>query len=827
MSPQKAAVSKGKPVAVFELYLRRFLAFGAMVILGFPHSVIGAQPTINPQPISNGQDLPNILFISTDDQAPWAIGASGNQQAITPHMDRLVSQGAYLVNSFVTTPVCSPSRAATLTGRYGYEVGVFNWFKPTDQKQGLDLEEITFAEALRDAGYHTGLVGKWHLGMNDRYYPTYHGFEYFMGHRHGGFKTVDPDLEEQGEKNKYEGLTADILADHVIDFLTDHVAHHQEQPFLLNWHTRAPHTRWLPVAPEDMQPYAGDVHIDIPEYPDLDSERVTQMMREYLASVRSVDRNLGRVMQALDELKLTQNTVVIFTSDHGYNMGHNGIWHKGNGNWILKHDVPATHNVGKNMRPNMYDNSVRVPTMVRWPGIVKAGRQIAQTTSNLDWFPTLLEMAGVEKPDDKVTRGRSLIPLLRGDKPIEWNNDMFGFYSSSEDYANQFVEEMRMIRTPRWKLVRYLRAPERDELFDLNHDPEESKNEIGNPAYKTIILNLHEKIVQRMTETSDPALVYLQDDLPPFLRPLARPAGPVSAFRDGFAIEDDHTIILFGGTNALESSRQGYLETLLTAAHPEHPLRFRNMAWQADTVYRQQRPRNFYSINKPDYGERDRRKRERADLVLFWMGQTESLEGVENVARFAETYSEQIEQISNYTRRVVLVTPVPFSEAPNLDLDIEKRNQSLAVYVEAIKEIGRAKKLPVVDLFSAFASKKNTDAWSENGLHLSSSGHWLAAEAFAKELGFAHRVSFAQRRKADSKLHPASIESLRQAIDRKNALWYRYWRPTNWAFLYGNRQTQPSSRDHEDRERRWFPEEISSVLPLIEEAERSINELME
>ena len=814
-------------MAEFNFNLRKSLVVGATIILGLSHSSIDAKPAADSVQ-ELGRDTrvrPNILFISTDDQAPWAIGASGNKQAITPHMDRLVSQSAYLVNSFVSTPVCSPSRAATLTGRYGYEVGVFNWFKPSDQKNGLNLEEITFAEALRDAGYHTGLVGKWHLGMNDRYYPTQHGFDYFMGHRHGGFKTVDPDLEELGEENNYKGLTADILGDHAIGFLKEHVAHHQEQPFLLSWHTRAPHTRWLPVAPEDMQPYAGDFEMEIPEYPDLDSEKVTRMMREYLASVRSVDRNLGRVMQALDELKLTQNTVIIFTSDHGYNMGHNGIWHKGNGNWILKHDVPATHNVGKNMRPNMYDNSVRVPTMVRWPGVVKADSRISQTTSNLDWFPTLLEMAGVEKPEGKLLRGRSLLPLLRGEEPTEWSNDMFGFYSSNEDYANQFVEEMRMMRTPRWKLVRYLRAPERDELFDLVNDADESKNEIGNPAYKTIISKLHEKIVQRMVETNDPALVYLEDSLPPFLRPLARTAEPVSAFRDGFAIEDDQTIILLGGTNAVESSSQGYLETLLTAAYKEHQLQFRNMAWQADTVYHQQRPRNFFAISKPDYGERDPRKRETADIVFLWMGQVESLDGVKDVTKFTQAYSEQISQISVYTRRIVLVTPVPFSKAPNLALDIEKRNQSLAVYVDAIKEIGRANKLPVVDLFGALQMNGSAEPWSENGMQLSPRGHWLAAEVFAQELGFSNNVPFVQKGRSGTGLQPVSIESIRKAIISKNELWYRYWRPTNWAFLYGNRQTQPSSRDHKDQEHRWFPGEISTIIPLIEEAELHINQL--
>jgi len=456
-------------------------------------------------------ERPNILFICTDDQAAWALGASGNKQALTPHMDRLAAQSAYLVNSFVTTPVCSPSRAATLTGKYGYEVDVLNWFKPTDQTNGLDPKHPTFVKTLRHVGYRTGLVGKWHLGMNDRFYPTKQGFDYFMGHRHGGFKVVDPELEEMGEEKSYTGLTADILADHAIGFIETHLDENEEQPFLLCWHTRAPHYRWLPVAPEDMEPYSEDVKIIIPEYPGLDTVNVTRMMREYLASTRSVDRNLGRVLDALDDLEIADNTIVIFTSDHGYNMGHNGIWHKGNGKWILNHDVPATHNVAKNYRPNMYDHSIRVPTLVRWPGVVQPGTRIRETTSNLDWFPTLLEMAGIEIPESLTLRGRSLGPLLRGESPKNWDNDMYGFYSSSDEYAVQFVEEMRMLRTPRWKLVRYLRAPERDELYDLAKDPEETNNEIANPEYASIVSELHQKIVRRMTETGDPAISLLSE----------------------------------------------------------------------------------------------------------------------------------------------------------------------------------------------------------------------------------------------------------------------------------------------------------------------------
>ena len=457
-----------------------------------------------------GSVRPNFLFICTDDQAAWALGAFGNQQAFTPHMDRLVSQSAYLVNAFVSTPVCSPSRAATLTGRYGFEVGVFNWFMPGDQEQGLDLEEPTFTKVLQAAGYHTGLVGKWHLGMNDRYYPTHYGFDYFMGHRHGGFKTVDPELEEQGEQKQYQGLTADILGDHVIGFLKNHVDEYEAAPFLLCWNTRAPHAKWLPVAPEDMEPYTGGLELKIPEFSDLDTEKALGMMREYLASVRSVDRNLGRVLQALDDLKLAENTVVIFTSDHGYNVGHHGIWHKGNGIWILNHDIPATHNVGKNMRPNMFDHSLRVPSIVRWPGVVPAGSHVEETTTNLDWYPTILKIAGVDIPSDKVIRGHDLSGLLQGKTPISWDNELFSFYSSSEAYARQFVDEIRMLRTPEWKLVRYLRAPERDEFFNLVDDPEELRNEIQNPIHEELISRLHKKLLQRMVETSDPALEYLQ-----------------------------------------------------------------------------------------------------------------------------------------------------------------------------------------------------------------------------------------------------------------------------------------------------------------------------
>jgi arylsulfatase A-like enzyme len=312
--------------------------------------------------------------------------------------------------------------------------------------------------------------------------------------------------------------------------------------------------------------------------------------------------------------------------------------------------------------------------------------------------------------------------------------------------------------------------------------------------------------------------------VPALLRPLTRPKTPVPAFAAGFAINSDQTIVILGGTNALESGKHGYLETLLTAAHPQHRVRMRNLAWQADTVYRQQRPRNFYATNKPDYGERDGRSQINADIVFFWMGQSESLDGPQRVDEFKTAYLEHINQISDYTKRIVLVTPVPFSNPLGLEIDIQKRNKSLGVYVEAIRQIGRDRKLPVVDLATAFGWEATPFPQSRNGLHLLRAGHWDAAQAIASQLGFADRVASIKLSDSVDPLEPPTAEKLRQAIVKKNDLWFRYWRPTNWAFLYGNRQQTASSRDHRNPGRRWFPEELQKVLPQIDEAEQRIHD---
>lgn len=444
---------------------------------------------------------PNILFLFTDDQAPWALGASGHPHAVTPHMDRIAKEGAYLVNSFTTTPVCSPSRASLMTSRYGSEVGITDWINPRVEPQlGLDPSTVTWPEVLQQHGYRTGLVGKWHLGLTPEFHPRKTGFDYFMGFLGGGNSPVDPMLEKDGQERKFKGFTPDILTDHAIEFLRTN----RQIPFALAVHYRAPHARWLPVAEQDWSPFESlDPIIPNPDFPKLDVPRVKSMTREYLAGVHSVDRNVGRVLDLLDELQLAENTVVIYSSDHGYNMGHNGIWHKGNGHWVLTDPPAATPNIPKGQRPNMYDHSIRVPTMVRWPGVVKAGTVVAKPVSNLDWYPTLVEIAGATLPPGEIIRGRSITPLLRGED-VDWTDEFYAEYSTH----HQSHTHMRMIRTPQWKLIRDFLNSDRDELYDLERDPAEATNLIhsDDAAVQQVVTELHAKIIAHMKVINDPVL---------------------------------------------------------------------------------------------------------------------------------------------------------------------------------------------------------------------------------------------------------------------------------------------------------------------------------
>ncbi|MEW4491079.1 sulfatase-like hydrolase/transferase [Thalassoglobus sp. JC818] len=476
-----------------------------------------------------GQDFskssrPNIVFILTDDQAPWAMGAAIRKglfdsvpTAATPNMDRLAAEGAMFSNFFCTTPVCSPARVAIATGRYASEFGVDDFIpSPThklfdvENQQSLEPEASpTFAEVFQSNGYQTGLVGKWHLGDwtlpgNERFHPTSFGFDEFTGLLSGGTTPDDPELEIDGEVKTVPGLTTDLLTDHALNFIER--ACLEGKPFLLCFHTRAPHGRWLPVAPEDWSPYET-LDPSIPKYPDLNVEKVKKDMREYLASTSGVDRNLGRILDELDRLQISKNTIVIFSSDHGYNMGHNGIVHKGNGIWATQTKPPGEYHhktrvISNKYRPNLYDLSLKVPTIVRWPGRVNPGSVIDYTATSLDFFPTLLAMADIPIPANLNLRGRNLTSILQGELSPLWDQDLYAEYNMIH-YA---VATLRCYRTPGFKLIRDFHNDGRDEFYDLVEDPEESVNLIDDPdpRVQKTIQELHEKLMTRMEEINDP-----------------------------------------------------------------------------------------------------------------------------------------------------------------------------------------------------------------------------------------------------------------------------------------------------------------------------------
>ncbi len=456
-----------------------------------------------------GIEAPNILFIYTDDQAPWALGHSGNKQALTPNLDKLAQQGMYFPNAYATTPVCTPSRAGLLTSQYGYELGLDDWINTkakslTGHQPTLGLEQKyeTWPELLQQAGYTTGLIGKWHLGYQPEHHPNHHGYDEFVGFVGGGTTPVNPFLEINGVRQKTKGLTTDILTDHALTFLEQH----KNERFALSLHYRAPHYKFLPVAPEDEAPYLNmDMALPHPDYPDLNTKRAKKLMREYLSSVRGVDRNVGRVMAALDKLNLADNTMVIFSSDHGYNIGFNGMWHKGNGFWLLNNKTEGTINVPAGQRPNMYDPSLKVPTLVRWPNVIKANSQNLSTMSNLDWFPTLVRIAKTKASPENIIRGKDFVPALLDENYIV-SNDYYAAYTTQ----HKSITGMRMYSDGHYKLLRDFRNEGRDEFYDLATDPDETTNLLHkrlSAKHQKIIAHFDQVILTKMQMTADPLLL--------------------------------------------------------------------------------------------------------------------------------------------------------------------------------------------------------------------------------------------------------------------------------------------------------------------------------
>jgi len=442
----------------------------------------------------------NLVSIVTDDQAAWSIGAYGNRESRTPNIDRLARDGARFLNAFACTPVCSPSRASFLTGRYGTQLGVTDWITPRQAKAGLGLppDSVTWPKILQQRGYRTGLIGKWHLGVQPEHHPTRLGFDYFMGSLAGSFRPKDPELEVDGSTVKVEGFGADILMDAALRFIETNRA----GPFALLIHFREPHMPYDPVPDADSAPFK-ELDPTVPPALGTNTPQVKQWTRLYYGAVHSVDRNLGRLLARLDELRFSESTIVMFTSDHGYMIGHHGLHAKGNGYRIGRQRGTTP----RQTRPNMFEESIRIPLIVRWPGVTRPGLEIPQPVSNLDTYATVLSMLGVNAPANWKQEGVDLAPLLRG-KRFTPHAEIYAQY----DLQNDAADFMRMIRTGEWKLIRHYFTADADELYHLRDDPGETRNLFNDSRHARIKAGLQKKLLRWQRDIDDPLLRRLEPE---------------------------------------------------------------------------------------------------------------------------------------------------------------------------------------------------------------------------------------------------------------------------------------------------------------------------
>lgn len=455
------------------------------------------------RPVVSSSSRPNIVFIMSDDHAAHAISAYGSRLIRTPHIDRLAREGMLFENCFVTNSICTPSRAAILTGKYAHLNGV-PVFNHIDNRQPM------VQKYLQEAGYYTGMVGKWHLGGQNPYQPENGrptGFDYW-NILPGQGAYFDPVMIEMGERKKLKGYTTDLITDLAIRFVTNRPA---DRPFFLMYHHKAPHRNWQPdekyrrqyenyepPVPESFDDdYRGKsdasrqatMHIDedlnrsdlkMDPPPGLSGAalkrwKYTRYMRDYLACVQSVDDNVGRFLDYLDQQGLSSNTIVVYTSDQGFFLGEHNFYDK----------------------RFMYEESLRMPFLIRWPAQIRPGSVSAKMILNVDFAPTFLQAAGVKVPADM--QGRGFLPLLQGRPVAKWREAVYYRYYHP---GHHNVAAHYGIRTRTHKLI-YFHKLNQWELYDLVKDPREMRNEYTNPAYTTTVRKLTAQLYRLKKELKD------------------------------------------------------------------------------------------------------------------------------------------------------------------------------------------------------------------------------------------------------------------------------------------------------------------------------------
>ena len=470
-------------------------------------------------------ERPNILFIFTDDHAYQSISAYGSKINQTPNIDRIARDGMLFNRCYVTNSICGPMRAVIQTGKYSHQ----NGFLVNGNK--FDGHQQTFPKLLQGAGYQTAVIGKWHLG---EHMPP-QGYDYsevLIGQ--GPY--YNPAMLRNGKRTTHVGYTTDIITDLALDWLKQR---DDEKPFMLMYQHKAPHRNWEP-GPKHLTMY-DDVDIPEPESlfddysgrgtpaktqdmtiaktmtdrdlklepprnftpeqlkawnaaygpknkafreanlsgKDLVRWKYQRYIKDYLRCIASVDDNIGRMLDYLDQTGLADNTIVIYCSDQGFYLGEHGWFDK---RW-------------------MYEESLRTPMMVRWPGVVKPGTTNNDIVSPLDFAETFLDIADVDIPSDM--QGASLVPVLQGNTPADWRKSFYYHYYEFPGWHD--VRRHYGVTDGRYKLIRFY-EPDVDqwELFDLQTDPQEMTSVYDDPKFTRVRTQLTAELSRLRTELKVP-----------------------------------------------------------------------------------------------------------------------------------------------------------------------------------------------------------------------------------------------------------------------------------------------------------------------------------
>jgi arylsulfatase A-like enzyme len=460
--------------------------------------------------VTAAADRPNIVLIFTDDHAYQAVSAYGSGLNETPHIDRLAKEGVRFDRCYVTNSICGPSRACVLTGKYSHENGFYT------NRDKFDGSQQTFPKLLQEAGYQTAIIGKWHLVTDPQ------GFDHWEV-LPGQGRYYSPQFLTPSGRATEKGYVTDVVTDKSLEWLRQR---DPDRPFMLMMQHKAPHREWMPgpahVADldgkkipepatlfddyenradaarmatmrmsdlrleEDLKLYPPGSsyakHVlglmsdearaawktayakenkafneSPPEGEALIRWKYQRYIKDYLRTVQSVDDSVGRLLEFLDEADLAKNTIVVYASDQGFYLGEHG--------WFDKRF--------------MYEQSLRTPMLVRWPGVAKAGGIEGRIVSNLDFAETFLDAAGVEVPADM--QGRSFAPLLRGENPPDWRTTFYYHYYEGPP-AVHTVAEHYGVTDGRYKLIHYYKL-DQWEMFDLVDDPDEMHSVYGHPDY--------------------------------------------------------------------------------------------------------------------------------------------------------------------------------------------------------------------------------------------------------------------------------------------------------------------------------------------------------